>query len=174
MGFMFKCMPDSYFDEMKKSNPDVDIDYHDKFLAELAETEASSQGGEREPLDLTEFVRLLDFNRRWTYSGSLTTIPCAEGILWNVVEHVIPIRQSTLDQYNNFRKIEEEQVTNKLAEGAEEDPWMKEAKDVEYPLNGSSFKKDGDKFMRLALCNRKVLDTNDRPVYHIDMASKDD
>ena len=174
MGFMFKCMPDSYFDEMKKSNPDVDIDYHDKFLADLAETEASSQGGEREPLDLTEFVRLLDFNRRWTYNGSLTTIPCAEGILWNVVEHVIPIRQSTLDQYNNFRKIEEEQITNKLAKGAEEDPWMKEAKDVEYPLNGSSFRKDGDRFMRLALCNRKVLDTIDRPVYHIDMTSKDD
>lgn len=47
---------------------------------------------EQEPLDLHEFVELLDFNRRWTYQGSLTTIPCSEGILWNVIEEVIPIR----------------------------------------------------------------------------------
>lgn len=39
MGFMFKCMPDSYFDEIKKENPKVDIEYHDKFLADLAATE---------------------------------------------------------------------------------------------------------------------------------------
>lgn len=47
---------------------------------------------EKEPLDMHEFVALLDFNRRWTYQGSLTTIPCSEGILWNVIDHVIPIR----------------------------------------------------------------------------------
>lgn len=174
MGFIFKVKPDSYFEEMKKKNPKIDIEFHDNFLLGIAENEAKNKEGNREPLDMTEFVKLLDYNRRWTYQGSLTTIPCAEGILWNVLEHVIPIRQSTLDIYNNFRKIEEAQITNELAEGDSPDPWLKEAKEVEYPLNGSSYTKDGDRFMRLALCNRKVLDANDRPVYHIDMTTKED
>ena len=43
-------------------------------------------------LDLTKFVQLLQYNRRWTYTGSLTTAPFSEGILWNVLEHVIPLR----------------------------------------------------------------------------------
>jgi hypothetical protein len=123
---------------------------------------------------LTEFVKLLDFNRRWTYQGSLTTIPCSEGILWNVIEHVIPIRQSTLDRYNNFRKIEEEQLTNVLKKGDTPDPWLKEAKEKEYPVNGNSVVKDDDKFMRIAICNRKVMERNDRPVYHIDMTTNED
>ena len=50
----------------------------------------------------------------------------------------------------------------------------KEAKEVEYPLNGSSYQKDEDKFMRLAICNRKVMERNGRPVYHIDMTTKED
>ena len=77
---------------------------------------------------MTKFVNLLDFNRRWTYQGSLTTIPCSEGILWNVIDQIIPIRQSTLDRYNNFRKIEEEQMTNRVEKGDAPDPWLKEAK----------------------------------------------
>merc|ERR1719183_3002596 len=75
LGFLFKVMPDSYFDEMKKKNPDVDIEYHDEFLLGLAEQESNSDGEKRDPLDMTKFVQLLDYNRRWTYSGSLTTIP---------------------------------------------------------------------------------------------------
>ena len=45
---------------------------------------------------------------------------------------------------------------------------MNEAKEKEYPLNGNSVVKDGEKFMRIAVCNRKVVDVNGRPVYHID------
>ena len=45
---------------------------------------------------------------------------------------------------------------------------MNEAKEKEYPLNGNSVVKDGNKFMRIAVCNRKVVDINGRPVYHID------
>lgn len=45
---------------------------------------------------------------------------------------------------------------------------MNEAKEKEYPLNGNSVVKDGNKFMRIAVCNRKVVDVNGRPVYHID------
>lgn len=61
-----------------------------------------------EGLDLSEFVDKVNFNKLWTYQGSLTTAPCDEGILWNVVEAVIPIRQSTLDMFTKMRKVEEE------------------------------------------------------------------
>jgi len=167
-------MPDSYFSLTKKYDPMNDCDFHDKFLASLAATEAENmelrlrnpgQILQRPKLDLTKFVQLLNFDRRWSYQGSLTTIPCAEGILWNVIEQVIPIRQSTLDKFNTFRKIEEEQFTHK---GPMSDPWLIEAKKEVYPINGNSVVQDGEKFMRIAVCNRKVVDCNNRPVYHID------
>jgi len=120
-------MPDSYFDDIKRNvapEHQHTVDFHDRFLSDLVDTESArmNEAGkqksffslksdeakeEKAPLDMHEFVELLDFNRRWTYQGSLTTIPCSEGILWNVIDHVIPIRQSTLDKYNQFRKIEE-------------------------------------------------------------------
>ena len=65
-------------------------------------------------LDLTKFINLLRYNRRWTYTGSLTTAPFSEGILWNILEHVIPIRQSTLDMFLDYRKIEDTSVFNKF------------------------------------------------------------
>jgi carbonic anhydrase len=86
-------MPESYFEGIKKDNPGVDIEFHDKYLSDMVDTEMKRSDEDRKPLDMTKFVELLDYNRRWTYQGSLTTIPCSEGILWNVLEHVIPIRQ---------------------------------------------------------------------------------
>ena len=65
-------------------------------------------------LDLTQFVQLLKYNSRWTYTGSLTTAPFSEGILWNVLKNVIPIRQSTLDLFLYYRKIEEKSIFNKF------------------------------------------------------------
>jgi len=47
---------------------------------------------EESPLNLCRFVELIDFNKRFTYQGSLTTAPLVEGILWNLVDTVIPIR----------------------------------------------------------------------------------
>lgn len=114
MGFLFKCMPESFFLEVNAKNPDIDIYYHDRFLSDMVDLESQRMGKDQRPLDLKKFISLLDFNRRWTYQGSLTTIPCSEGILWNVLEHVIPITQQTLDKFNSFRKIEDEQVTNKV------------------------------------------------------------
>jgi carbonic anhydrase len=70
-----------------------------------------------EELDLTKFVELLNYNRRWTYQGSLTTAPCSEGILWNVIEHVIPISQSTMDEFIKLRKVQEDVKTHPTIEG---------------------------------------------------------
>lgn len=168
LGFLFKVVPESFFTTVKVDAPELDMEFHDQFLSNLAlsETENIRLNKTRSnDLDLTKFVELLEFNRRWTYSGSLTTIPCSEGILWNVIEQIIPIRQSTMDKYNYFRKIEAHQFTNK---GESQDQWLNEAKAVTYPINGNSVVQDGDKFMRIAVCNRKVVNVNDRPVYHID------
>ena len=67
---------------------------------------------ENSPLNLCRFVELINFNRRFTYQGSLTTAPLFEGILWNIIDTVIPITQSTMDQYTTFRKVAEECSTN--------------------------------------------------------------
>ena len=70
-------------------------------------------------IDFTEFVDNINYDRRWTYPGSLTTAPFGEGILWNVVEQVIPIRQSTLDAFTQYREIENGQLHNTFASAAE-------------------------------------------------------
>ena len=74
-----------------------------------------------------------------------------------------------MDKFNYFRKIEENQLTNK---GPSTDKWLNEAKQVEYPVNGCSHHHEGDKFMRIAVCNRMVVEENGRPVYHIDKPKK--
>ena len=128
LGFIFKVMPNEYFDQRKLQNPD--ILYHDQFLKTLVDEEKHRQimmanagkkedwtpqdhkNSEQSPLNLCKFVELIDFNRRFTYQGSLTTAPLFEGILWNVVDTVIPITQDTMDQYTSFRKVAEECSTN--------------------------------------------------------------
>lgn len=51
-------MPDSYF--IKNQNEA----FHDSFLYNLIREEKVNN---TEPLDMTEFVKILDFDRRWTY-----------------------------------------------------------------------------------------------------------
>lgn len=81
LGFIFKGVTDDYF-EKEGIN-----DYHDKFLLKmLSDRTDPAEPGKKNTCDMTEFVRLLKFNRRWTYDGSLTTAPFSEGILWNVIE----------------------------------------------------------------------------------------
>ena len=94
LGFLFKVVPESFFEGFEQMNQSFDFEYHDRFLAQLVAIEAENlmTGKGRTHLELTKFVEILEFNRRWTYPGSLTTIPCSEGILWNVIEQVIPIR----------------------------------------------------------------------------------
>jgi hypothetical protein len=128
LGFLFKVMPDSFFEERKKEN--LDILYHDEFLMTLVDEEKHRQmmmqeekvvdftpeveNLEESPLNMAKFVKLINYNRRFSYQGSLTTAPCAEGIMWNVVESVIPIRQATIDEFNRFRKVAEDISTDYL------------------------------------------------------------
>jgi hypothetical protein len=60
MGFLFKIMPEKYFDDFKKENPGVEIEFHDKFLSEMVDFEFERPIGKaREPIDLGKFVELL-------------------------------------------------------------------------------------------------------------------
>jgi len=118
---------------------------------------------------MANFVKYVDYNRRFTYQGSLTTAPCAEGIMWNVIESVIPIRQSTIDEFTRFRKVAEAMSTDYIVPEV-----TKEAMDQfmvaksRHPDNCKCQYYEGSQFMRVAMCNRKVQDLNQRPVYHID------
>lgn len=107
------------------------------------------------PLDLNRFVELIDFNRRFTYQGSLTTAPLVEGILWNVVDTVIPIRQSTLEQFTNFKRVPEEISTNYVvAEKKKENLDKFAAARARFPENCKCQYHEGSQFMRVAMCNR--------------------
>ena len=116
---------------------------------------------------MTGFVQMLNYNRRWTYPGSLTTTPFSEGILWNVIEQVIPIRQSTLDKFLEYKKIEAAQVFAPFPSQKAKEEAAELRKDE--PANIKPLTNDkGEMFFRFALCNRVVQEQNDRPVYHID------
>lgn len=92
LGFLFKAVPDDYFEKEAKD------DFHDKFLLAMIDQRKTK-------LDMTKFVTKLNYEKRWTYPGSLTTTPFSEGILWNVIEQVIPIRQATLEKFLKYRKV---------------------------------------------------------------------
>ena len=143
-------------------------DYHDKFLkAMLVESLHGKQGQPKKTLNLTKFIKEVRNNRRWTYTGSLTTAPFSEGILWNICEHVIPLRQTTLDMFLDYRKIEQETVFNKFENEQQEKEV--EAKLSIQPEQMKPYCSDhGDCFFRVAACNRVVQDQGNRPVYHID------
>jgi len=155
LGFLFRAVKDDYF-----MNNKVD-DFHDRFLHTLVADKVYQK------IDMTEFVQKLNYNRRWTYPGSLTTTPFSEGILWNVIEQVIPIRQSTLDLFLEYKKIEESQIFAPFANDLQKVEAAELRKDE--PANIKPFENGkGETYFRFALCNRVVQDQNDRPVYRID------
>lgn len=132
--------------------------------------EPKAPAHEPKKLNMNKFIRKLNFNRRWTYQGSLTTTPFAEGILWNVIEQVILIRQSTLDMFLEYRRIAKEIVVDKYASETEKRE-MVACNNV--PANCKPFENaDGETFFRFALCNRAVQDQNDRCVHHIDVTHR--
>lgn len=47
--------------------------------------------------DFIDHVNMID---RYVYTGSLTTPPYTENLLWNVIPRVIPIKQSTLELFS--------------------------------------------------------------------------
>ena len=48
-------------------------------------------------LNFKSFMNMIDFEDRWIYHGSLTEPPCTEGVYWNVIRTVFPIRLEDLE-----------------------------------------------------------------------------
>jgi hypothetical protein len=44
-----------------------------------------------------DLMRLVDFDNRWIYKGSLTTPPCSKFVYWNVLRTVYPITKRHVD-----------------------------------------------------------------------------
>ena len=42
---------------------------------------------------------MADMNNRWTYTGSVTTPPCAQNVYWNVLRTIYPIKKRHMDQF---------------------------------------------------------------------------
>ena len=154
LGFFFKTVTDDYFEQTGTD------DFHDQFLNNMLDEKKTE-------LDLTKFTQKLNYGKRWTYSGSLTTTPYSEGILWNVIEQVILIRQSTLDKFVVYREIQKSHIIGPFAN--EQQRLDNEAMRAHEPASIKPYRTiKGDTFFRFAYCNRVVQDQNDRPVYHIE------
>jgi len=52
-------------------------------------------------LDYNSLMGLVDFSNRWIYKGSLTTPPCHRYVVWNVVNHILPIREDQVALIRN-------------------------------------------------------------------------
>jgi hypothetical protein len=51
-----------------------------------------------------KLMMMADMNNRWTYTGSVTTPPCAESVYWNVLRTIYPVKKRHLDQFKNQLK----------------------------------------------------------------------
>lgn len=163
LGFFFKAVPDDFEFAVHGLT-----DYHDRFLKRMLVESLDNRGAPKKLLNLTKFVQELRYNRRWTYTGSLTTAPFTEGILWNILEHVIPLRQSTLDLFLDYRRVEQECCFNHIeteAQQREINAKLSIQPEQMKPLEAEN----GQTYFRVAACNRVVQDQGNRPVYHIDV-----
>lgn len=58
--------------------------------------------GNQPEIKISDFLESIDTEHYWTYDGSLTTPPCTEGIVWNVIKQVQPISDAQLKRFTEF------------------------------------------------------------------------
>lgn len=71
----------------------------DKFFDSLKFDEVTKTGMYPSEIAFGELMSVINMNDRWVYKGSLTTPPCSEGLYWNFVKTVYPIKQYHLNYY---------------------------------------------------------------------------
>ena len=59
-----------------------------EFIRQLQVEKANEHGYQLTNVKVEDFLRSVDFNEFWSYTGSLTTPPCTEGISWTVVKAI--------------------------------------------------------------------------------------
>ena len=99
--------------ELSKSNPILLSHAKKKIKLNVENPFILEQRIKNRANDLNKFIGLWNAERRWVYQGSMTKWPFSEGVLWNVVEQVIPVRQSTLDLFIEYRKVVDPNVVDK-------------------------------------------------------------
>mmetsp|Transcript_11266 Transcript_11266/g.18961 ORF Transcript_11266/g.18961 Transcript_11266/m.18961 type:complete len:119 (-) Transcript_11266:197-553(-) len=50
-------------------------------------------------IDLQDLLSRVNFENRWLYKGSFTTPPATEGVLFNIIDDIQYVSQSTVDMY---------------------------------------------------------------------------
>jgi hypothetical protein len=56
---------------------------------------------------MNALLQAVDWNNRWSYSGSLTTPACTTKVQHNVLEQVLPVTQAQIDAINLFTRSQE-------------------------------------------------------------------
>lgn len=59
-----------------------------------------------------QLMNMVATDYRWIYSGSLTTTPCTEGVYWNVVAKVYPIKHKHLFAFKRLLSLERTKEPN--------------------------------------------------------------
>jgi hypothetical protein len=71
----------------------------DNFFESLQWTDNTADGPTVDMVTYGSLMELVDNNKRWIYSGSVTTPPCAKAVYWNVLSTIYPVSAKHLAQF---------------------------------------------------------------------------
>lgn len=98
-GVVFDTM---YYD---KDTTEETIAVVDKFFDSLQMDKISPDGVMQltsPEIPLGELMSVVSTNKRWVYTGSLTTPPCSEKIYWNVAARILPMKPRHLQLFRSL------------------------------------------------------------------------
>jgi len=88
---------------LSKKVTDASTAFLDWIAADLKgdkKTASGSKSGVSDPM--SNLLRAVDWNNRFTYFGSLTSPPCTTGVQWNILATVLPITTAQLKEIQDM------------------------------------------------------------------------